>query len=104
MAMPSSEIIVRKETETRDKTRIPPKFNVVALNDDFTPMVFVVNMLTDVFNKTREEATVVMFQIHKEGKGVCGTYTRDIAETKIQRATDSARSEGHPLHLEIQPA
>lgn len=81
-----------------------PMWNVVLINDDYTPMDFVVEALIKYFNHTMETATLIMFDVHTNGKGIAGTYTRDVAETKAVIVMDHARSEGHPLAAGIEPA
>jgi ATP-dependent Clp protease adaptor protein ClpS len=81
----------------KPKLKQPPLFKVVLLNDDFTPMEFVVLVLETFFNMGREKATQVMLHVHTRGVGVCGVYTRDIAETKVQQVNDYSRSNQHPL-------
>lgn len=82
----------------------PPKmYNVILNNDDFTTMEFVTGILTDIFNRNLEQAVAIMLIVHKSGKGVAGTYTKDIAVTKMQQATERARREEHPLQLTIEP-
>lgn len=82
----------------------PPKlYNVVLINDDFTTVDFVTNLLTDIFKKNREQAFVIALDVHKKGKGIGGTYTRDVAETKIQNAVERARRQEHPLLLTLEP-
>ena len=80
----------------------PSMFNVVMLNDDYTPMEFVVQVLEMFFSKDRETATRLMLQVHTEGKAVCGTFTRDIAETKAAQVNQYARENQHPLLCEIE--
>ena len=77
-------------------------YNVVMFNDDFTPMEFVVEVLETFFNKDREAATRVMLTVHTVGKAVCGSYTRDIAETKAAQVNQYARESQHPLLCEIE--
>jgi ATP-dependent Clp protease adaptor protein ClpS len=82
----------------------PPRMHqVVLLNDDFTPMEFVVQVLQEYFNKDRETATQVMLKIHLEGRGVCGVYTRDVASTKVDQVLQEARHHGHPLQCVSEP-
>ncbi|GAB3188960.1 ATP-dependent Clp protease adapter ClpS [Hydrogenophaga aquatica] len=82
----------------------PPKmFQVVLLNDDFTPMEFVVLVLQEYFNKDRETATQIMLKIHVEGRGVCGVFTRDVATTKVEQVLQAARHAGHPLQCLSEP-
>ncbi|WP_201771497.1 ATP-dependent Clp protease adapter ClpS [Pseudohaliea rubra] len=80
----------------------PPLFKVVLLNDDYTPMEFVVEVLEQFFLMNREQATQVMLTVHTQGKGVCGVYTRDIAETKAAQVNQYAREHQHPLLCEIE--
>lgn len=75
----------------------PPLYKVIILNDDFTPMDFVVNILEYFFGMNYENATRIMLQIHLQGSGVCGIYTRDIAETKVEQVNDFSRHHQHPL-------
>ncbi len=79
----------------------PPMYKVIMLNDDYTPMEFVVYILEDFFNMNREKATQVMLQVHTEGKAVCGIFTRDIAETKAALVNQCAEDNEHPLKCEI---
>jgi ATP-dependent Clp protease adaptor protein ClpS len=82
----------------------PPKmYQVVMLNDDFTPMEFVVLILQEFFNKDRDTATQIMLKIHLDGRGVCGVYTRDVASTKVDRVLEAARQAGHPLQCVSEP-
>ena len=84
------------------KLEIPSMYNVVMFNDDFTPMEFVVEVLETFFNKDREAATRIMLTVHTMGKAVCGSYTRDIAETKAAQVNQYARESQHPLLCEIE--
>lgn len=83
--------------EAKPKLKRPPLYNVVLLNDDFTPMEFVVHVLEEFFGMNRELAVRVMLLVHTEGKGVCGTYSREIAETKVAQVNDYSRENQHPL-------
>ncbi len=80
----------------------PALYRVVLLNDDFTPMEFVVHILEYFFSLNREKATQVMLNVHTQGKGVCGVYTKDIAETKAALVNDYARENQHPLLCEVE--
>ena len=82
----------------------PPLYKVVLLNDDYTPMEFVVYVLEQFFSMGREKATQVMLAVHTQGKGVCGIYPQDIAETKASQVNQSARDSGHPLLCEVEPS
>lgn len=90
---PSTGVIVK----TRPKTKKPSMYKVLMLNDDYTPMEFVVHVLEQFFNKSREEATQIMLHVHKRGVGVCGVFTYEIAETKVTQVMDFARRHQHPL-------
>jgi ATP-dependent Clp protease adaptor protein ClpS len=89
-------------TKTRTKTRKPPMFRVLLLNDDYTPMEFVVLILEHFFNKSREEATQIMLHVHNYGVGVCGIYPHEIAETKVAQVLDLARRNEHPLQCTME--
>ena len=80
----------------------PPMYQVWLLNDDYTPMEFVVTVLERFFAKSTDEAEVVMLKVHHEGKAICGEYPRDIAETKVVRVTRFAREAGHPLQCVLE--
>jgi len=86
----------------RSKLKPPPMFKVMLLNDDFTPMEFVVLVLQKFFSMTRERATQVMLKVHREGIGVCGVYPRDIATTKVQQVAAYARRHQHPLQCVME--
>lgn len=88
--------------EARPQLKPPPMYKVVLLNDDYTPMEFVVEILESFFNMGREQATQVMLAVHTQGKGVCGVFTRDIAETKSAQVNQYARDNQHPLLSEIE--
>ena len=90
--------------EARPKLRRPPLFKVRLLNDDYTPMEFVVQVLETFFAMTREKATQIMLHVHTRGVGVCGVYTRDIAETKVIQVNDFSRSHQHPLMCTMEEA
>jgi len=80
----------------------PALYRVVLMNDDFTPMEFVVHILEQFFSLGREKATQVMLQVHTQGKGVCGVYTKDIAETKAALVNDYSRESQHPLMCDVE--
>ncbi len=88
--------------ESKPELKKPPLFKVVLLNDDYTPMEFVVEVLELFFRMNREQATHVMLTVHTQGKGVCGIFTRDIAETKAAQVNQYARENEHPLLCEIE--
>ena len=85
------------------KTKPPQMFQVVLLNDDYTPMEFVVVVIQEFFNKDRETATQIMLKIHLDGKGICGVFSRDVAATKVDQVTEAARKNGHPLQCVSEP-
>jgi ATP-dependent Clp protease adaptor protein ClpS len=87
-----------------EQTRVkpPPLYKVVLLNDDYTPMDFVVVVLQTVFAMSREKATQVMLQVHREGMGVCGTYVREVAAAKVDQVRDIARKHQHPLQCTME--
>jgi ATP-dependent Clp protease adaptor protein ClpS len=89
-------------TRTKPKTQKPNLYRVLLLNDDYTPMEFVVLVLQDVFNKTREEATHIMYSVHQKGVGECGIYPYEVAETKVTRVMDTARKNQHPLQCVME--
>ena len=84
--------------ESRPLVKRPPLYRVILLNDDYTPMEFVVQVLQKVFSLDRNTATRIMLEVHTKGKGVCGVYTYEIAETKVAQVTGMAQQHQHPLH------
>ncbi|MDO5070185.1 ATP-dependent Clp protease adapter ClpS [Neisseria zoodegmatis] len=86
----------------RSRTTPPKRYGVYLLNDDYTTMDFVVKVLTEIFMMSEDRAVAVMLLIHHEGKGLCGVYSRDIAETKQQQVMRRAREEGHPLQCTVE--
>ncbi len=88
--------------ETRPRTKKPSMYKVIMLNDDYTPMDFVIEVLQQYFALNLDRATQVMLQVHHEGKGIAGIYPRDIAETKANQVNNYARSQGHPLLCQIE--
>src|SRR6185437_15366654 len=89
-------------TRTRPKTKRPSLYRVLLLNDDYTPMEFVVLVLQDVFNKSREEAMRIMLHVHNQGVGECGIFPFEVAETKVTRVMDAARKNQHPLQCVME--
>lgn len=85
------------EAEAKPKLKKPPMYKVIILNDDYTPMEFVVHILQAFFNLTHEKAQNVMLNVHQKGKGVCGVYTHDVAETKVDLVNDYSKQNQHPL-------
>ncbi|MEP5232521.1 ATP-dependent Clp protease adapter ClpS [Alcanivorax sp.] len=90
--------------EAKPKLKPPSMYKVLMLNDDYTPMDFVVEILEDFFNLGREQATRVMLTVHTEGKAVCGVYPQDIAETKATQVVEYARENQHPLMCQVEQA
>lgn len=88
--------------QARPKTRRPAMYKVLMLNDDYTPMEFVVHVLERFFQKTRDEATNIMLHVHKRGVGVCGVFTYEVAESKVTQVMDLARQNQHPLQCTIE--
>lgn len=85
------------------RVKPPPSYQVVMVNDDFTPMEFVVAVLQEFFGKNRDVAMQIMLRVHIEGRGVCGIYPREIAETKVAQVMDAAAEAGHPLQCLAEP-
>lgn len=90
--------------EAKPKLKRPPLYKVILLNDDFTPMDFVIEILTDYFGMDEEKATHVMLQIHTQGTGVCGLFSKDVAETKVHIVNDYSRENHHPLMCSMEQA
>ena len=84
------------------KLKPPPMFKVMLLNDDYTPMDYVVVVLQTVFAMSREQATQVMLKVHRDGMGVCGIYTREVAATKVEQVIELAKSHQHPLQCTME--
>jgi ATP-dependent Clp protease adaptor protein ClpS len=89
--------------ETRPKLQKPRLYKVILLNDDYTPMEFVVVVLERFFQKNREEATRIMLHVHQKGVGVCGVFTREVAETKVRQVLAFAQESKHPLQCTMEP-
>jgi ATP-dependent Clp protease adaptor protein ClpS len=90
--------------ESRPELKPPRRFKVVLMNDDYTPMEFVVDVLETFFGMDREKATRIMLHVHTRGKGVCGVFSRDVAETKVAQVNDYARHHQHPLLCSMEEA
>ena len=90
------------DLEDRQKVEPPKKYKVILHNDDFTPMDFVVVILMEAFNFGFEKASSIMMQIHEQGKGIAGAYSKEIANMKVKRCNQIARSEGHPLMVTME--
>ncbi len=91
-------------TKTRTKTQKPSMYKVLMLNDDYTPMEFVVHVLQHFFRMNMDEATRVMLQVHQKGVGVCGVFSYEVAETKVSQVMDFARQHQHPLQCTLEQA
>ena len=90
--------------EARPEVKLPPMYRVVLLNDDYTPMDFVIHVLEQFSALDHEKATRIMLNVHTKGKGICGTYTHDIAETKTMQVNEYARTHDHPLLCTMEEA
>jgi ATP-dependent Clp protease adaptor protein ClpS len=99
---PDDDGVVLLERRTQ-RTKPPQMHQVLMLNDDYTPMEFVVVVIQEFFNKDREQATQIMLKIHLDGKGVCGVYSRDVAATKVDQVLEAAKKAGHPLQCVSEP-
>lgn len=88
--------------KSRPKTKKPSMYKVLLLNDDYTPMEFVIHILQKFFNKTKQEATEIMLHVHRRGVGICGVFTFEIAETKVARVMDYARANEQPLQCTME--
>ncbi|HEV2263586.1 MAG TPA: ATP-dependent Clp protease adapter ClpS [Stellaceae bacterium] len=95
---PSTGVIVK----AKPKTKKPSMYKVLMLNDDYTPMEFVVHILERFFGKNRDEATRIMLHVHRRGVGVCGVYTYEVAESKVTQVMDFARQHQHPLQCTLE--
>jgi ATP-dependent Clp protease adaptor protein ClpS len=93
-------VVLERRTQ---KTKPPQMYQVVMLNDDYTPMEFVVVVIQEFFSKDLEAATQIMLKIHLDGKGVCGVYSKDVAATKVDQVLDAAAKAGHPLKCVSEP-
>lgn len=89
-------------TKTRPKTKKPSLYKVLLLNDDYTPMEFVVHILERFFNKSRDEAVTIMLHVHRSGVGICGVFTYEVAETKVAQVIEFARRHQHPLQCTME--
>ena len=95
---PGTGVIVKP----KPKTKKPSMYKVLMLNDDYTPMEFVVHILERFFSKNRQEATRIMMHVHRRGVGICGVYTYEVAETKVTQVMDFARQHQHPLQCTLE--
>lgn len=95
-----NSVVMERRTQ---KVAPPPMYQVVMLNDDFTPMEFVILVLQEFFSKDKEQATQIMLKIHLDGRGICGVYSRDVAATKVEQVLQAAQQAGHPLQAVSEP-
>jgi ATP-dependent Clp protease adaptor protein ClpS len=95
---PGTGVVVK----AKPKTKKPSMYKVLMLNDDYTPMEFVVHILERFFGKSRQEATRIMMHVHRRGVGICGVYTYEVAETKVTQVMDFARQHQHPLQCTLE--
>jgi len=98
-ASPGSAAVVERQEQ---RLKPPPLYQVVMLNDDFTPMEFVVLVIQQYFSKDFETATQIMLKVHQHGRGVCGVYAKDVAATKVEQVMAAARQAGHPLQCVME--
>ena len=96
------DIVGNIKLATKPKTKTPPLYRVLMMNDDYTPMEFVIEVLEKFFQKNREEATQIMLHVHQRGVGVCGIYAYDLAETKAMQVMNYARKHEHPLQVQLE--
>ncbi len=99
--LPTSDVAIKPSAV---KPKLPDLYKVLLLNDDYTPMEFVVETIERFFNKSREQATQIMLKVHTEGAGVCGVYPQDIAETKMNQVLIAAKDAQHPLQCVVELA
>jgi ATP-dependent Clp protease adaptor protein ClpS len=95
---PTTGVVVK----AKPKTKKPSMYKVLMLNDDYTPMEFVIHILERFFSKNREQATQIMLHVHRRGVGICGVYTYEVAETKVTQVMDFARQHQHPLQCTLE--
>ncbi len=100
MTESNSEAVILKQKKIKEK--FPPMYKILLLNDDFTPMEFVIEVLKIFFSMNQEQAMRIMLKVHTEGVGVCGVYTSDIASTKVNQVTEFARKNQHPLRCVME--
>ncbi|HEV7617726.1 MAG TPA: ATP-dependent Clp protease adapter ClpS [Burkholderiaceae bacterium] len=104
MATKDENDTVTTRKEQKQELKPPPMYQVLLLNDDYTPMEFVVAIIQEYFNKDRETATQIMLKVHRDGRGMCGVYPKDIASTKVELVLTHARKAGHPLQCVMEEA
>jgi ATP-dependent Clp protease adaptor protein ClpS len=103
MAEKLPDLLEEPDVQTEEEVDEPPMYRVILHNDDYTPREFVVQVLMAVFNKSQESATQLMWHVHKNGTGLCGVYTYEIAETKVAAVRDLAKEYGFPLRTTMEP-
>ncbi len=103
MAEELPDLLEETDVQTEEEVDEPPMYRVILHNDDYTPREFVVQVLMVVFNKSEEAATQLMWHVHKNGTGLCGVYTYEVAETKVSTVRDLAREYGFPLRTTMEP-
>lgn len=96
------DVIEDIDVEFKDEVRKPKLYNVVFINDDFTPMDFVIAILSQIFHKPYDEAIEITFSVHQHGRGIAGIYSQEIAQQKQYETMEYAKSHGHPLRVELQ--
>ncbi len=102
MSWVGNEVKEKTTSKSREQIKEPSMYKVLLLNDDYTTMEFVIDILVYVFKKSLEDATNIMLQVHREGIGLCGVYTYEIAETKVTTVQDAARENGFPLQCTME--
>lgn len=100
--MSKSNVKTKSSTKSKTEIKYPDRYNVVFVNDDYTPMDFVIHLLIEIFNKSINQAKDITLTIHQEGRGIAGTYNYEIGEQKVQEATVISRHNGHPLQIILE--
>lgn len=100
--MAKSNVKTKSSTKSKVDIKYPERYNVVFINDDYTPMDFVIHLLIEIFNKSINQAKDITLTIHKEGRAIAGTYNFEIGEQKVQEATVVSRHNGHPLQIILE--
>ena len=100
--MAKSNVKTKSSTKSKVDIKYPERYNVVFINDDYTPMDFVIHLLIEIFNKSINQAKDITLTIHKEGRAIAGTYNFEIGEQKVQEATVVSRHNGHPLQIVLE--
>lgn len=98
----TTEVVVEKSTKTNDKVKLPKKYKIILLNDDVTPVEFVISLLMSIFRHPQNVAREITLKIHNEGSGVAGIYTYEIAEQKLIESTSVSRASGYPLVIKLE--